>query len=50
MTRIAYTKDSQDVSYSKLANDGINDFLDYLTKNKSMEFVSLVSNRRLVNI
>lgn len=43
MTRIAYTNDNQDISYSKLAADGINDLLDYLTKNKSMEFVSLVS-------
>lgn len=44
MTRIAYIKDNQDVTYSQLAASGILEFLDYLTKNKSMEFVSLVSD------
>lgn len=44
MTRVAYTnRDGQDVTFSQLANNGINEFLDYLTKHKSMEFVSLVS-------
>lgn len=47
MTRIAYTRDNQDVTYSQLAANGIIEFLDYLTKHKSMEFVSLVSNSRL---
>lgn len=48
MTRVAYTnRDGQDVTFAQLANNGINDFLDYLTKNKSMEFVSLVSKLKL---
>lgn len=47
MTRVAYTnRDGQDVTFSQLANNGINDYLDYLTKNKSMEFVSLVSKNK----
>ena len=44
MTRIAYTnRDNQEITYSQLAVTGINEYLDYLTKHKSMEFVSLVS-------
>lgn len=44
MTRIACTnRDNQEITYSQLAITGINEFLDYLAKNKSMEFVSLVS-------
>lgn len=43
MTRIAYTKDNQDITYSQLAATGILEYLDYLTKHRSMEFVSLVS-------
>ena len=44
MTRIACTnRDNQEITYSQLATNGINEFLDYLAKHKSMEFVSLVS-------
>lgn len=44
MTRIACTnRDNEEITYSQLASIGINEFLDYLTKHKSMEFVSLVS-------
>lgn len=45
MTRIAcVNRDNVEITYSQLAVNGINDFLDYLQKNKTqIEFVSLVS-------
>lgn len=44
MSRVAYTnRDGVEITYSQIAVNGINEFLDYLTKNKTMEFVSLVS-------
>ena len=50
MTRIAYTnRDNQEITYSQLAIAGINTFLDYLSNNKAMEFVSLVS-KKILNI
>jgi hypothetical protein len=46
MTRIAYTnRDNQEITYSQLAIAGINELLDYLSKHRAMEFVSLVSKR-----
>jgi hypothetical protein len=44
MTRIAcVNRDNVEITYNQLAISGINDYLDYIAKNKSMEFVSLVS-------
>jgi hypothetical protein len=48
MTRVAYTnRENQEVTYSQLAIAGINNFLDYLANHKSMEFVSLVSIKKI---
>lgn len=53
MSRVVTNRDGQEITYSQMAINGINEFLDYLTKHKSMEFVSLVSNffnwRRIKN-
>jgi hypothetical protein len=43
MTRLADLRDNQEITYSQLAVAGIHEFLDYLAKQKSCEFVSLVS-------
>lgn len=33
----------ENITYTQLAIQGINDFLNYLTKNSKLEYVSLVS-------
>lgn len=33
----------ENITYNQLAIEGINDFLNYLTKNSKLEYVSLVS-------
>lgn len=45
MTRVAFLRDGKEaVTYHDLAVIGINEFLDYLERCKSLEFVSLVSS------
>lgn len=45
MTRIAFHREGKEpVTFHDLAVLGINEFLDYLERCKSLEFVSLVSD------